>query len=122
MFRDGDYLPLEVAGRGAEHVCAYARRHGERMAITVVPRLLAKLAGAPAASPAAASLWADTRVELPPQWHGDAWFNVLTGETPAPAGPAQAPALELAALLAQFPVALLVCDRGAVAAWTASPS
>lgn len=116
VFRDGDYLPLAIAGRDAEHVCAYARRHGERIAITVVPRLLARHRGDAAADVSPTGAWADTRIELPAEWGGQPWFNTLTGETLAPAGPP--PALAVAALLAHFPVALLVCDHGGAASWT----
>lgn len=101
VFRDGDYLPLTVVGARTEHVCAFARRHGERIAITVVPRLLAKLRGD--LDEAAATDWQDTRIELPADWGERQWFNVFTGATPT---------LAIGELLADFPVALLVSDGG----------
>jgi (1->4)-alpha-D-glucan 1-alpha-D-glucosylmutase len=108
VFRDGDYLPLTVAGACAEHVCAFARRHGERIAITVVPRLLAKLRGD--LDETAVTNWADTRIELPAEWLDQTWLNVFTGTTLTSAG--TAPTLAVGQLLGDFPVALLVSDGG----------
>lgn len=107
VFRDGAYLPLATTGCHAGHVCAYARQHGERIAISVVPRLLLKLQGEQGTLLPAAIDWGDTRIELPVQWAGNTWFNALSGETLMPAGPA----LEIAGLLADFPVALLLGGR-----------
>ena len=39
VFANGDYQPLEVRGTHAEHVIAFARRHGRTAAIVVVGRL-----------------------------------------------------------------------------------
>jgi (1->4)-alpha-D-glucan 1-alpha-D-glucosylmutase len=41
VFTEGSYEPLEVSGRHAEHVIAFARRHGRDAAIIVVGRALA---------------------------------------------------------------------------------
>ena len=38
LFADGSYEPLEVSGKLADHVIAFARRLGPDVAITVVPR------------------------------------------------------------------------------------
>ena len=108
VFRDGDYLPLLVVGACAEHACAYARRHGERIVVTVVPRLLAKLRGD--MDETAATNWADTRVELPADWGEQTWLNAFTGTTLTSA--AVSPALTFDALLSDFPVALLLSDGG----------
>jgi (1->4)-alpha-D-glucan 1-alpha-D-glucosylmutase len=42
VFTDGSYEPLEVSGRHADHVIAFARRHGRDAAIIVVGRALAR--------------------------------------------------------------------------------
>ena len=39
LFRDGDYLPLEVSGEYAERVLAFARRSRHGCLLVVVPRL-----------------------------------------------------------------------------------
>jgi (1->4)-alpha-D-glucan 1-alpha-D-glucosylmutase len=38
VFTCGDYIPLDVKGRDADHVVAFARRHGKEAAITIVAR------------------------------------------------------------------------------------
>ena len=46
---EGAYVPLEVRGDEAEHVLAFARVLGDRVVMTIVPRLcLGLLAGAAA--------------------------------------------------------------------------
>ena len=83
--RRGSYTPLYARGPKAKQVIAFMR--GD-FAITIVPRLLLKLQND----------WADTRLDLP----RGGWVNELAGgntvENPA----------SLAAILEQFPVALLV--------------
>jgi (1->4)-alpha-D-glucan 1-alpha-D-glucosylmutase len=79
----GSYRPLEVRGARAAHVVALLR--GDEVA-AVAPRLLLGLDGD----------WTGTELQLPP---GD-WRNLLTGDA------ASGGAVELAGILAQFPVAL----------------
>ena len=43
LFADGSYEPLEVRGKFADHVIAFARRLGPDVAITVVPRIASTL-------------------------------------------------------------------------------
>jgi (1->4)-alpha-D-glucan 1-alpha-D-glucosylmutase len=93
----GEYAPLRPAGARAEQVFAFARRSDRRTAVTIVPRLVAALGGAPLGAP----VWQDTR--LP--WTGPRRLrNVLTGRTVVLAGDA----LPVAEALATFPTALLV--------------
>jgi hypothetical protein len=65
LFRDGSYLPLTVSGEYAQHVLAYARKAGSRVAIVVVPRLSARLTGARDILPLGEAAWGDTRIEIP---------------------------------------------------------
>jgi (1->4)-alpha-D-glucan 1-alpha-D-glucosylmutase len=81
---EGGYEPLDASGPRADHVIAFAR--GAR-AVTVAPRWPIVLGGD----------WAATTLTLPP----GPWHNELTGDT-LQGGP-----VEIAALLARFPVALL---------------
>jgi (1->4)-alpha-D-glucan 1-alpha-D-glucosylmutase len=79
-----DYEPLAARGARAEHVIAYAR--GDQI-ITVVPRLVLKLNRD----------WQDTTLALPAgEWHNEFGGEPLRG------------VVRLDALLAKFPVALLV--------------
>ena len=94
---EGDYLPLAVDGPDAAHVVAFARRRGNERLVCVVPRLVLALHDRhPTGS---ASI--DARVILPEELRG-ALGDVVTGRAHA-----AAPALAVATLFADFPVALL---------------
>ena len=103
LFRDGDYLPLEVRGRHAQHICAFARTLGARAVVAIVPRLVDKLCGA-STLPLGETVWADTRVALPEALAGR-YADVFTG---APIECGGAPEIALAGACADFPVALLI--------------
>ncbi|MCP5229497.1 malto-oligosyltrehalose synthase [Accumulibacter sp.] len=102
VFELGDYLPLKASGEHAAHVCAYARRHGERTLIVAVPRLPVGLLGDNRVLPLGREVWADTVLELPDGLAACAWRNLLSGESHAATGQ-----LALGEVLASFPVALL---------------
>ncbi len=82
----GAYEPVAAAGARAHHVVAFTRGGS---AATVVPRLVVGLGREP--------VWGDTSVALADR----PWRNVLTGEDVAGGQ------VEMAKLLASFPVALL---------------
>ncbi len=112
LFRLGDYVPLQVEGAKASHVCAFARRlpespdAGSRLAVAVVPRLIAQLTPAadslPPPPPIGAALWADTRIILEDTWPATL-RNIFTGQD----CPVTDSRIALADALADFPVALL---------------
>src|SRR5262249_15048160 len=66
LFERGDYVPLQTAGTRRECLFAFARRNGAAISITCVPRLVASLMPDAATPPLGASIWGDTRIELPP--------------------------------------------------------
>ena len=113
LFRSGEYVPLEVSGPQARHVCAFARRcpasagTGREMAVVIVPRLIAQLMPPTAetstpAPPLGEAVWGDTYVAVA----GEApqpLTNVFTGQTIS----VEDGRLPVAAALADFPVALL---------------
>lgn len=103
LFRDGEYLPLNVTGVRADQVCAYARRHLDRTVIVVAPRFFAKL---PEAIGTEGDPWQDTCIELG-GIDGEKWFNLLSGEQLANMNNNGVPQLRLSQLLGHFPVALL---------------
>ncbi|MCF8177878.1 MAG: malto-oligosyltrehalose synthase, partial [Sulfuritalea sp.] len=105
VFREGSYLPLNISGKHATHVCAFARCSGDRRLIVVVPRLTARLMGDRSVPPLEAEIWRDTHVELPDELTRTDWRNVLTGERHS-----MARKLEMGALLTCFPVALLASE------------
>ncbi|SOD40019.1 malto-oligosyltrehalose synthase [Nitrosovibrio sp. Nv4] len=107
LFRDGDYVPLKAHGRRAEHVCAFARHHGNETLLVVVPRLFDKLIREHGQFPVGEALWAGTWLELPPDSLHEKWTNVLTGETFTGQRPREERGLELAQIFRTFPYALL---------------
>jgi len=79
QFRDGAYVPLAVEGQLAEHVCAFARVHGDATLIVAVPRLVATLGAGPPGPLGA--LWGDTTIVCPEQPSVAELANVFSGET-----------------------------------------
>jgi (1->4)-alpha-D-glucan 1-alpha-D-glucosylmutase len=113
LFRSGEYLPLEVEGARAKHVCAFARRSlaaaaPERpTAIVIVPRWIAQLAPLGqdplrAPPPLGHEVWEDTCLladtRIPPSLQ-----NLFTGQVYSAA---DSP-LQMGTVLSDFPVALL---------------
>ncbi|MGN8120252.1 malto-oligosyltrehalose synthase [Pseudomonas sp. 22082] len=65
LFRQGSYQTLEVLGSQAHNVLAFAREHGERRIIVIVPIRCATLLENSAVPMVDALRWGDTRVVLP---------------------------------------------------------
>jgi len=100
LLTDGDYQPLEVAGRSSEHLCAFMRSRGEARLVIAVPRLVHRLYRDGAAD------WGATSLALP----AGSWRDVLTGGRLD--GGVEVP---VSRLLADFPVAVL-SDKSAARA------
>jgi (1->4)-alpha-D-glucan 1-alpha-D-glucosylmutase len=108
MLRQSAYLPLEVRGRFAAHVVAFARWHGTAWVVVVAGRLWAGMGFAVGTAPLGAD-WGDTAVVFPE----------TVGGRPAAAAPwledsinggrhgLDNGALPLAAVLTACPVAVL---------------
>jgi len=94
-FREGDYVPLEATGPGAGHVCAFARRREERVILTVVPRLTARLTGNGLRVPLGRETWGDSRLVLPPGFPAGRYIDQFTGATLHPEPKAEGWALAL---------------------------
>jgi (1->4)-alpha-D-glucan 1-alpha-D-glucosylmutase len=107
LFEEGEYLPIPASGQRAEHVCAFARRHGEHVVIAVAPRLYYGLSAATDGLPLGAAVWGDTRIAVT---GGAEYRDLLTGRRFTADGPQAA--LALAELLADLPVALLAATIG----------
>ena len=75
FFMDGEYRPLEVSGRRAENVIAFARHLGDRWILVAVPRLTSQFTKA--GTPALGRVWADTALQLPAQAPRQ-WINIFT--------------------------------------------
>jgi len=97
LFATGEYVPLAAAGPAADHLCAFARRHGDQRAVVLVPRFVATLAAR-----ASETTWLGTEIALPPGRYRDLSRAevVACSGTPVP----------VEALLKGFPVTLLLSE------------
>ncbi len=106
LFTDGAYVPLEVVGPHSEHVVAFARRAGEDEALVVGPRLLTQVASqgqAPLGERWGGSTFIVTEAEA-----GTSYTNLFTGERVEVITIDGSARLPIAAVFANFPVAILV--------------
>ena len=96
LFAAGEYIPLEVTGApSADHLCAFARRHGEFVLVVAAPCLVYGLY-----RKGATADWGDAEVVLPAD---RAWQDVLTDrEWPG------SERISVSDLLADFPVSVLL--------------
>ena len=99
VFAEGEYLPVGAEGQAAGHVVAYLRRAGEVEVLTVVPRLVTKLARAQGRDVADPAIWAGTTLPVP----AGRWHDVLSGGLVDAAGP-----VPLAEVFRTMPASVLV--------------
>ena len=92
--------------------------HRHLVAVVVVPRLVARLTGGGARLPLGEEVWADTSLPLPGDLATAAYRDVFTGATIEATRVDGGTALRLGAVLADFPVALLLPARSP--AWGAT--
>lgn len=104
LFEEGGYTPLYAQGSRAGHVCAFQRAWQDQACMVVVPVLVAGLTQHQQRPPLGGDIWQDTRI-YPPEGQHTAYRSLFTGEVVPVAADG---ALPLAAVLADFPVALLV--------------
>lgn len=106
LFRQGDYLPLAGQGEKKEHVVAFARRLDNRLIIVVTPRLIYKLMNGMEKPPLGGEIWKDTRIYLP-EGGISSFSHLFTAEVMAAQKEGEKSYLSLAAMLKNFPVAVL---------------
>jgi (1->4)-alpha-D-glucan 1-alpha-D-glucosylmutase len=109
LFSAGEYLPGEGNGKRADHVFAFARRHGRASAVVAAPRLLTRLNEGADGVPLGDSVWGDTRLSFKGVDAGRYW-NVLTGDAVELTAQGEGGAVAARDLFAVFPVALLLKD------------
>ncbi len=107
VFEFGKYLPLEVQGEQGDNVCAFERYHDGKTLIAVAPRFFTRLGTQAGRLPLGADVWKDTRLVIPFESAGRIYRNVITGERLATSLWEGQTSFPLAAVLADFPVALL---------------
>jgi (1->4)-alpha-D-glucan 1-alpha-D-glucosylmutase len=105
LWRDGTYRSLDVHGRHADHVVAFARRQSpSSWAVVIVPRLTVSLApdGSP---PVGRRVWGATSVRRPNRTPVR-WRNVFTEEVIEWG----AGSVEVGVVLARFPFAVMLAE------------
>ena len=107
LFLAGDYAAVDALGPRAEHLCAFARRHGDEELLVAAGRWYARLTGEDDAPPVAGT-WAGTRLALPAADAGCRYRNLLDGRLTVAHAGEDGPELELADVFAHLPVALLL--------------
>lgn len=105
LFQHGDYRALDAHGQRAEHICAFARRHAEEVAVIATGRWFARLATASEQLSHTEPPWAKTWIEAPA---GGRYLNALTGEHLIAPATASGPRFAAAELFQLLPIALLV--------------
>jgi (1->4)-alpha-D-glucan 1-alpha-D-glucosylmutase len=106
LFREGEFVPVEVAGGRSRHLISFLRRRGSEQALIAIPRWIAgHLDGDDCTL--AEGFWTDTSLQLPP---GSplCWRNVFTGKTIDNTSGERNPYLVSGEVLAHFPIALLI--------------
>jgi (1->4)-alpha-D-glucan 1-alpha-D-glucosylmutase len=103
LFTEGDYLAVTATGTRADHVFAFARRNGDRWALVIIPRLLARLTH-DNQLPLGPMAWQTTRLMLPLP-RGLDLRNVFTQEVLRADDE-----LPMARALERFPVAMYVSE------------
>jgi (1->4)-alpha-D-glucan 1-alpha-D-glucosylmutase len=121
LFQAGAYVPLSAVGPNAARVCAFARLYQGDAALVVVPRLTAALTDGGARLPLGPDVWADTSVPLRRDLVAPAYRDVFTGTLVGASRFDGRTALAVGAVLADFPVALLVPARDAAERATPEP-
>ncbi|GFO53445.1 maltooligosyl trehalose synthase [Geomonas sp. Red276] len=106
LFDRGDYLPLETKGHRGRYLVAFARRAEGEAVIVVVPRLVATLLQGEDREPMGEEVWGDTVVYLPEGAAGR-FRNIVNDEEVEAAERHGRPAIPVARLFAEAPVALL---------------
>jgi (1->4)-alpha-D-glucan 1-alpha-D-glucosylmutase len=109
FFARCDYEPLNAIGEKQEHVCAFSRLMEDEMIVVVVPRLVYRLTNGGQTAPMGANVWRDTRLVIPFEQCPSQFRNLLTGQAVRmePAEGSSTISISLAAILEQFPVAIL---------------
>ncbi len=100
LFKEGDYLPLEVVGKFKDCIVAFARKYENSVAITIAPRFLTSVVKQ--GEYPLGEQWDDTRIELA-QGMPSEWKDAITAQSIKANG-----TVLIGDALQYFPVALLL--------------
>lgn len=106
LFTEGSYVPLEATGPHAANVVAFARRHEQDEVIVVTPRLFAGLLRNTATP--TDELWSDDLLLLTDATIGTSYTQLFTDARVQVIEHNGRAAVSLAAIFADFPVAVLL--------------
>ena len=108
LFREGEFIPLEVVGPKSEHVIAFLRRQGKDQVIAIIPRWVAKIQANFDAS-ATADFWKGTNLLLP-RGSPISWREVFTTSATRAKSDGGKQWLAVGDSLKNFPIALLAAN------------
>jgi (1->4)-alpha-D-glucan 1-alpha-D-glucosylmutase len=112
LFAQGSYQPIEFEGEHQDRAVGFGRRGEGQAAITVVPRLVARMMGDEGLRPPLGrEVWQDTRLILPEGVTIRTWRNLLTDRVHEVTTTNGRPTLFLGEIFAEVPLGLLVADH-----------
>ncbi len=114
LYLEGTYLSLEACGSKKDHICAFARKHGDQVVLVIVPRFFTRLTQTEVEPPLGAPVWGDSSLVIPEGKVGESYRNIFTGETVEAVQREGKPVLPLGHVFATFPVALLEPSSSAI--------
>ena len=107
LFRQGEYLPLEILGTKADHVLAFARKFQNTNVVVIAPTLVARLLNDREIPPIGPELWEDTHLLVPSCPCSASYRNAFTGDAVEVQKAGNGAQIAIAKALATFPVAVL---------------
>jgi len=106
VYTNGTYLPLTIHGSHQENLCAFGRAEGNCRVIVVVPRFLSQLVTDPN-DLIGSDVWDDTSLNLPKEFAGIEFRNILTGKIVPQGDQSGDAAILISQILNDLPIALL---------------
>ncbi len=106
LYAEGDYQPVDAEGPLSAHVVAFRRTLSDREIVVVAPRLWRTLLGKTDQAPLN-EIWNGTTIRLPERDAGMEYMDLFTGQTLQTVDAKDGSELNMADILAEFPVALL---------------
>ncbi len=103
LFREGEFVPLQVKGRYSRNIVVFLRTRGSKQALVAIPRWLSRVSET---ANLASFDWEDTRLALATDVPQE-WTNLFTGNKVTTSGNDAEYFLMANQLLRHFPVALL---------------